>query len=170
MTDHIDSSESATPPLGLTWGIKRSFVRYVSFLPDVSVSIEGGAEATNGSYFNFAPNGGELDPHTGYGTLHFKGEVRMSGHGGMMRLDILDPWVALTPHGATLGIYAGAATGGIVLATLELPPPEALKTGTLWQDVPTFLAPGGVALFNDQYPVGQEMDPLFINFPITPAG
>ena len=148
MTDHLDSTDNAAPPLGLTWGIKRSFVRYVSFLPDVSVSIANGAEATNGSFFTFAPNGGELDPHTGFGTLHFKGEVHMSGHGGMMQLRIVDPWITLTPHGASLGMPTPAlepsstsGSAGIVLATLNLPSPERDETGMLWQDVPTSWRP-----------------------------
>lgn len=176
MTNQVDSPENHAPPVGLTWGIKRSFVRYVSFLPDCSVSFQDGAEATNGSFFTFTPAGGSLDPHTGFGTLRFKGEVQMSGHGGMMRLQLLDPWVAFTPSGATLGIAApgahdavGSPADGISVATLELPQPESAGAGLLWQDIRTTLTSEGAALFNDQYPAGQEMDPLFIHLPDAPT-
>lgn len=176
MTNPTNSPEDSAPPTGLTWGIKRSFVRYLSFLPDASMSIENGAEATSGSFFTFAPNGAELDPQTGQGTLRFKGEVRMSGHGGMMRLQLLNPWITLRPEGATLSIATpgttdaepGATANGLALVTFKLPQLEDSGAGLLWQDVPTFLTADGAALFNDQYPVGQDMDPIFIHLP-TPA-
>jgi hypothetical protein len=168
MTNQTDSPENSAPPLGLTWGIKRSFVRYLSFLPDASMSIENGAEATNGSFFTFEPNGAELDPQTGEGTLRFKGEVRMSGHGGMMRLQLLDPWITLGPEGATL-LVSTPGTTGIAVVTFKLPQLEDSAAGFLWQDVPTFLTADGAALFNGQYPVGQEMDPLFIRLPASAA-
>lgn len=177
MTNQTDSAETSTPPPGLTWGIKRSFVRYFSFLPDASMSIDNGAEATNGSFFTFEPNGADLDLHTGRGTLRFKGEVRMSGHGGMMRLQLLDPWITLSPKGATLSVSTPGSSdpessimpSGIALATLELPQLQDRGASLLWQDVPTFLTADGAALFNDQYPVGQEMDPLFIHLPAPAA-
>jgi hypothetical protein len=141
------------------------------------MSIENGAEATNGSFFTFEPNGAEVDPQTGQGTLRFKGEVRMSGHGGMMRLQLRDPWITLGAEGATLSVSTPGTAGadssntanGIPLVTLKLPQLEDLGTGLLWQDVPTFLTADGTALFNDQYPVGQEMDPIFIHLPAPAA-
>lgn len=177
MSNPTESPTDSAPPLGLTWGIKRSFVRYLSFLPDASMSIDNGAEATNGSFFTFKPNGAELDPQTGRGTLRFTGEVRMSGHGGMMRLQLLNPWITLTPEGATLSVSTPGSSGsdsdttpkGIVLVTLKLPHLDNMGAGLLWQDVPTFLTTDGAALFNDQYPVGQEMDPLFIHLPAPAA-
>jgi len=50
---HADADPPALPPLGLTWGIKRSFVRYLSGLPDAQVSATDGAEIVEGSLFNF---------------------------------------------------------------------------------------------------------------------
>jgi Htaa. len=174
MNEHVTTLENSMPPLGLTWGIKRSFVRYLSFLPDVSVAIADGAEATNGSFFTFAPDGGGLDTATGMGNLNFRGAVRMSGHGGMMQLHIQNPWISLSPEGATLkmalpgnNVAANSKSSEMILANLTLSAPHQSESGILWQDVSAFLSEEGATLFNDQYPVGQEMDPMFIHVPHT---
>lgn len=156
------------PPLGLTWGVKRSFVSYLSHLPDASVSAAGGADIVNGSFFNFAPAGGDYDPATGLGTLRFSGDVRLSGHGGMMRIQLRDPWVSVTEGGMEFGttLEGPGGLGGdqpCTLARLSGQSPQRTEGRLLWLDVATLLTADGSGIFNDQYPKGQEMDPLFIH-------
>lgn len=171
LPEHSGTGLSLPPP-GLTWGIKRSFVKYLSYLPDAAVSAADGADIVNGSFFNFAPDGGDFDPSTGLGTLQFKGDVRLSGHGGMMRVRLLNPWVTVTGAGAELGVSGHASdtpsripTIPPVLAELSAGTPLLTEGRLLWLDLTTRLSADGTGVFNDQYPLGQEMDPLFIHVP-----
>lgn len=171
LPDHSGTSLRLPPP-GLTWGIKRSFVKYLSYLPDAAVSAAAGADIVDGSFFNFAPDGGDFDPSTGLGTLQFKGDVRLSGHGGMMRVRLLNPRVTVTATGTELGVSdhvsdrpARIPTALPVLAELSGGTPLLTEGRLLWLDLMTRLSADGTGVFNDQYPLGQEMDPLFIHIP-----
>jgi len=164
---HADADRPALPPLGLTWGIKRSFVRYLSSLPDAQVSATDGAEIIEGSLFHFTPDGGSFDPGTRTGTLRFRGDVRLSGHYGMMFVQLLDPWIEFTADGAALTIGEPGDENRYALVTLQAAPdsPVDANGSLLWEGVQTALTAEGSQTFNDQYPAGQPMDPLFIRIP-----
>ncbi|CAH0288569.1 hypothetical protein SRABI26_04158 [Arthrobacter sp. Bi26] len=174
----------------LRWGIKRTFISYLSRLPDGSVSADSGASIVSGSYFQFAPDGGgpageagsPADPRTaedptpaGIGTAgirRFRGQVRLSGHHGMMSLFVADPWLEFDAEGAVLSVAdPGQAPGsGARLELLRLAVPKVAGTqvagpeaaGTDWTELPAQLAPAAVDLFNGQYAAGEEMDPVFL--------
>ena len=161
----------------LRWGIKRSFISYLSRLPDGSVSADAGASIVSGSYFQFEPDGGgsaadaearaagapaDLAPA---GVRKFRGQVRLSGHHGMMSLFVADPWLEFSADGAVLSVedpQRVPGSGGR-LELLRLTAPGALDVaGTGWTELPAQLAPGAVELFNGQYAAGEEMDPVFL--------
>lgn len=168
----------------LRWGIKRSFISYLSRLPDGSVSADAGASIVSGSYFQFAPDCGGLvgeagsaDPGTaedptpaGVGTAgirRFRGQVRLSGHHGMMSLFVADPWLEIDAGGAVLSVAdPGQMPGsGARLELLRLAVPKVAGTAvavTRWTELPARLAPAAVDLFNGQYAAGEEMDPVFL--------
>ena len=166
----------------LRWGIKRSFISYLSRLPDGSVSADAGASIVSGSYFQFAPDGGgpvgeagSADPGTaedptpaGVGTAgirRFRGQVRLSGHHGMMSLFVADPWLEFDAEGAVLSVAdPGQVPGsGARLELLQLAVPVGPDVaGTGWTELPAQLAPAAVDLFNGQYAAGEEMDPVFL--------
>ena len=155
-------------PLGapvLRWGIKRSFISYLSRLPDGSVSAEAGASIVSGSYFQFEPDGGGSADLAPAGVRKFKGQVRLSGHHGMMSLFVADPWLEFGADGAVLSVedpQQPPGSGGR-LELLRLAVPGALDVaGTEWTELPTQLAPAAVELFNGQYAAGEEMDPVFL--------
>ena len=118
----------------LRWGIKRSFISYLSRLPDGSVSAGAGASIISGSYFQFEPDGGApadaaAPPSAGApedpvqaGVHRFRGEVRLSGHHGMMSLFVADPWLEFGAAGAVLSVAdpQQAPGGGARLELLRL--------------------------------------------------
>src|SRR5512134_1772276 len=84
---HVNPANAAPdelPPLGLSWGIKRSFVDYIASLPDGSVSATDGATVSGTSLFCFSPETSDYDVARGTGVLRFRGDVRLAGHHGML--------------------------------------------------------------------------------------
>ncbi|MCG2621278.1 HtaA domain-containing protein [Arthrobacter sp. I2-34] len=179
MTDYLEDFAStagpaALPPLGLTWGLKRSFISYLSRLPDRAVSATRGASVIESSLFNFSPDGGTFDPQTGLGTMRFRGDVRLSGHYGMMFVHIADPWIEFAADHATFSIAKTQGLGSenprLPLAMLDVAAPTPAGGSYVWDGLPIALAPEGTSIFDDQYPAGQPMDPLFIRYPDPARG
>jgi Htaa len=151
----------------LRWGIKRSFISYLSRLPDGSVSADAGASIVSGSYFQFESDGGgsAADAGAPAAVRKFRGQVRLSGHHGMMSLFVADPWLEFTAGGAVLSVedpqQAPGSGGRLELLRLAVPGGSE-DAGAEWTELPAQLAPAAVELFNGQYPAGEEMDPVFL--------
>ena len=166
----------------LRWGIKRSFISYLSRLPDGSVSADAGASIVSGSYFQFEPDGGAsvADAAAPAAVRKFRGHVRLSGHHGMMSLFVADPWLEFGAAGAVLSVADPQQVPGsgarLELLRLAVPartgfsgtgaagrePAGPEVAGTEWKELPAQLAPAAVELFNGQYAAGEEMDPVFL--------
>lgn len=164
-----DDAEEQLPP-GLTWGLKRSFVRYVSFLPDGGHSVADGASLVHGNFFHFEPAvGSSYDPVTGTGTLRFRGDVRLTGHHGMLFVMIADPWVELRDGVAVLSVVDHREwpdrSHRLDLATLDVPAPAQAGDPWVWPETRAALSADSQWLFNDQYAPGEELDPLFMVVP-----
>lgn len=151
----------------LRWGIKRSFIDYLSRLPDGSVSADAGASIVSGSYFQFEPDGGASAAEAGWpaGVRKFRGQVRLSGHQGMMSLFVTDPWLEFGAEGVLLSVADPRRTPGSEarLELLRLAVPRGPESAaTEWTELPAQLAAAGVELFNGQYVAGEEMDPVLL--------
>lgn len=158
-------SPDPLPPLGLSWGIKRSFIDYINGLPDASVSAVDGATVDEAGLFRFAPDSSDYDAARGTGILRFRGDVRLSGHHGMMFVRLLDPWIAFTGGRGILSISTGDAVAQdrTAVASLRAGRPSQAADGSLaWADVEVAITDEGSELFDGQYAAGQPMDPLFI--------
>ena len=70
------------------WGVKASLLDYVRGMPDGKVAVDGAIESADG--FTFPSAAGPDD-----GILRFSGSVTLTGHSGMMRVVIADPWLAV---------------------------------------------------------------------------
>jgi hypothetical protein len=161
-------SPDPLPQPGLSWGIKRSFIDYIHGLPDASVSAVDGAVMDPAPAFRFAPDRSDYDVETGTGVLRFRGDVRLSGHQGMMFVRLLDPWIALTGGRGILSISTGEDAGQdrTAVAVLRAGAPIAAADGSLtWSDIEVAITDEGSALFDGQYAAGQPMDPLFVRLP-----
>lgn len=163
---NLESAASENlPPLGLTWGVKRSFISYLTRLPDGAVSATDGATVVASSLFNFAPDSSDYDVSTATGAVRFSGDVRMAGHHGMMFVRLLDPWIEFREDQAELSVMTIDDDGGfqrIALGTLPPVAPESVPGASIWQGVDVALTLAGSEVFNQQYSAGQEMDPVFI--------
>jgi hypothetical protein len=157
------------PRPGLTWGLKRSFIRYISTLPDGTHTETAGATLEPPSLFRFSPTGSDLDPTTGLGTMRFRGEVRLGGHRGMLGVLIADPWVKMTAGGAVLSVVDARhwpdRSRRLALATLASVRPAETPDGLVWGPVPAHLTAEGAHVFGGQYAAGEEMDTVVAYLP-----
>jgi hypothetical protein len=158
------------PPAGLIWGIKRSFISYISRLPDGAVTAQEGAGIVDGSFFRFEPDGGSFDPSTESGVLKFRGQVRLSGHYGMLSLFIADPWMEFTEGSGVLSIVDvdGWPNRSSRIPLLALPSTQPVSDGSglVLSETRALLSPEGAGIFNDQYQAGTEMDPVSMDLPV----
>ncbi|MEC5190880.1 MULTISPECIES: HtaA domain-containing protein [unclassified Arthrobacter] len=158
------ASPDPQPALGLSWGIKRSFVDYITSLPDGSVSATDGATVSDCSLFSFSPEASDYDFARGAGVLRFRGDVRLAGHHGMLLVRLLDPWITFTGGSGVLSISTGGggrhdrATVGFLAPSV----PRVDAGSWVWDNVDVVVSPEGSELFDGQYAAGQPMDPLFI--------
>jgi hypothetical protein len=166
------ASPDSLPPLGLIWGIKRSFIDYIGSLPDGSVSAADGASVLHSGLFCFAPDdaAGPRDAEAGYsaapgtGVLRFRGDVRLGGHHGMLLVRLLDPWVTFTGGTGVLSISTGGSSHDrTTVAFLRAAAPREFEGFLLWEHVEVVISPEGSELFDGQYAAGQPMDPLTIH-------
>jgi hypothetical protein len=153
--------------LGLSWGIKRSFVDYIASLPDGSVSATDGATVSGTTLFCFSPETSDYDVARGTGVLRFRGDVRLAGHHGMLLVRLLDPWVTFSSGSGVLTISTGDDGGQDRTAVGFLSPSKPRGAGgfLVWDHVDVVVSPDGSDLFDGQYAAGQPMDPLGIRVP-----
>lgn len=158
------ASTDPLPPLGLTWGIKRSFIAYITNLPDGTVAATGGAAVVESTLFCFAPADSDYDAALGTGVLRFRGDVRLGGHHGMLFVRILDPWIAFTGGRGVLSISTGGSDpqDRIAVGFLHASAPREVEDHLVWEDVEVAISPEGAELFDGQYAAQQPMDPLLI--------
>lgn len=158
------ASPDLLPPLGLSWGIKRSFIDYIGGLPDGSVSATAGATVDARSQFCFSPGSSDFDAGRGTGVLRFRGDVRLAGHHGMLLVRLLDPWITFASGSGVLSISTGDGGGQDRTAVAFLSPskPRAADGSLVWDHVDVVISPEGSELFDGQYAAGQPMDPLTI--------
>ncbi len=123
------ASPDPLPALGLSWGIKRSFIDYINSLPDGSVSATDGATVAGSSLFCFSPESSDYDVARGTGVLRFRGDVRLAGHHGMLLVRLLDPWITFTSGSGVLSISTGDGGGQdrTVVAFLSPSKPRARR-------------------------------------------
>ncbi|MET1022390.1 MAG: HtaA domain-containing protein [Arthrobacter sp.] len=158
------ASSDPLPPLGLAWGIKRSFLDYIASLSDGSVSASDGASVTGSSLFCFSPEASDYDAALGTGVLRFRGDVRLAGHHGMLLVRLLDPWISFTSGRGVLSISTGDGGGENRAAVAFLGPakPRDADGSLVWEHVDVVISAEGSDLFDGQYAAGQPMDPLSI--------
>ncbi|MFC8451840.1 HtaA domain-containing protein [Kitasatospora sp. NPDC057223] len=174
----------------LDWGIKQSFLTYVTGpIAKGSWGLTGGAATVGGSTFRFHSATGTYDPETGALTAAFSGGVHFTGHqeNGVNALDMTIGRFTLRAGGSGgAGLYADVTskakdTGKVTtagqarLADLSLAGLDlrgAAGTLTL-SSVPATLTAAGASAFGNFYTAGTALDPLTLSVnlpaPTTPA-
>jgi hypothetical protein len=156
---------SSSPSIGLAWGVKGSFLTYLKHLPDREIYVGEGA-SVSGDRFHFpaGSEGGEYDVGQDKGLLKFAGDVRFSGHFGMLYVVFHDPWLEIKGRQGTLTVTDPAAlhdhSRRIPLFNLSLPAPVVSPGEARWSQISTALRPEGVAMFGDTYAPGESFAPM----------
>ncbi|MFF2956522.1 HtaA domain-containing protein [Kitasatospora sp. NPDC057965] len=168
----------------LDWGIKQSFLTYVTGpIAQGSWGLTGGAATVSGSGFRFHSATGTYDPASGALSAAFSGGVRFTGHqeSGANALDLsIGRLTFRAAPGGSAGLYADVSsksreTGQVSnasqakLADLSLAGVDlrgAAGTLTL-SNVPATLTDAGAKAFSGFYTAGTALDPvnLSVNLP-----
>ncbi|MER8183179.1 HtaA domain-containing protein [Kitasatospora sp. NPDC094015] len=173
----------------LDWGIKQSFLSYVTGpIAHGSWSLTQGAATVGGATFRFHSATGSYDPATGALSASFSGGVRFLGHqnaDGSHQLDLQLSRFAVKADGSGgAGLYADV-TGkdkdtGVVSSTSQTRLADLAfggvnlrgATGTLTvSNVPATLTAAGAKAFGGFYTAGTALDPvtLSVNLPAEQA-
>lgn len=138
----------------LEWGVKASFVGYISSLPD------GRIEAANGVYQ--VGNSLAFPVHPATDTpeneLWFNGRASFSGHGGMMKLDLIEP--RIENHDEKIFLTIGKEERVAIAELVETSVANAM--GLVKTRFSATLTEEGSKLFNGQYPAGQQLEEVTV--------
>lgn len=154
----------------LKWGVRESFVRYVASLPDGSFHCSAGAATgfpSAGPWtFEYVGESVRDDARV----LKFRGDLRFRGHGGMMFVMLLDPWLALGSTAAELSVVDLAAWPDTSVRTALARTPAGWTSEQFADavEVPLQLDQAGSELFNGIYPVGSALAPVHVDLTRTP--
>lgn len=155
--------------LGLHWGVKASFMDYIAAMPDSQASAVDGATATDGNVIVFEPaSPSPPRPEDADLLLAFRGHVRFSGHSGLLFVRITDPWITVRGGEAVLTIldpHMPKEKPRLPLARLTLEQRAAPDDIRIWISKDVHLMEEGMALFNEVYPAGEQMEPLAVFLP-----
>ena len=163
-TSDADSNPERTRA-GLSWGVKRSFARYIDAMPDGRRGAgQGATETERGVYFFELDDASDYDPVSGDGVIRYRGDLRYAGHGGMLFVMIVDPWIEFRGSTAVLTVLDAEhwpkRERRIELATLALDETATQRLPEGWAHLTARLTPGGSTVFNDVYPVGEILEPV----------
>ncbi|HKP08647.1 MAG TPA: HtaA domain-containing protein [Microbacterium sp.] len=147
----------------LRWNVKQSFRDYVGELPD-------GEEVWTGAAGGISDDGDLVFPAVEMilGTrpeddlrFVFEGGVRFAGYGGMLRVEIRDPWLEVGESTSALTVDVappGSTARRVAIATLEGRPQMVEGGVVVWNPGSTALTAAGAALLGSVYPPGTEAD------------
>lgn len=148
----------------LRWGVKRSFLDYLSGMADFELRMgEGARVLPRERAFSF-PVAGTGDGEA-VGAVRFAGVLSFTAHLGALRVLIAEPWLEPAPGGARLTVSRpeewGAGPARFVLADLQRAE-ELDEDGWAATRFDAVLAPDGVALFAGVYPPGEPFEPVVL--------
>lgn len=161
-TTASDTVPADTAAFGLTWGVKASFMGYISGLQDGSIVLSEGATLTPAGtvHFPFA----QTHETDGAQWIRTTGAVAFSGHYGMLAVTLRNLALRVTPEGATL--LTEQDNGFYPIADVALPEPDESAEAFVWDAAAVALNDKGEAYFS-QYPAGTAMDALRVALPLA---
>lgn len=156
---------------GLRWGLKRSFIDYVRRMPDGRGTVGDGAIPVGPGDLFYEHDAARSTERVSGGpwVLAFRGDVRFSGHYGMLFVRVAHPWLEMDGGAGVLTIEDPGARDGaprVRLATATLRRLGDRDGTELWGSDDVALTAEGVELFNDVYAEGEPFEPLLVQLPI----
>jgi hypothetical protein len=174
----MSAEEDSAPPSGLVhglrWGIKRSFIEYVQRMPDGRGWVGDGALpiAPNDIFFQFdAPN--SADSAESAAVLAFTGDVRFTGHYGMLFVRVARPRLHVSGNTAVMTIedsQGGEQSSRVPLVTAELELIETRDGTEIWGGANVHLSDTAVELFNEVYAAGEPFETFVVQIPAGKLG
>jgi len=171
------STGSPEPVFGMRWGIKGSFIDYVRRMPDGKGWLGKGAVPVSEHEILFALKETGTRPTTASGMERFwafGGEVRFSGHFGMLYVSLAAPELTRSEARTELTVVAPFSKTEklerLPLVTLRLeeqPAPDGVQG---WHGTDVRLTEAGAGLFNDVYAPGEPFEPLTVTLPALDDG
>ncbi|MFJ8045021.1 HtaA domain-containing protein [Kitasatospora sp. NPDC096147] len=169
----------------LDWGIKHSFLSYVTGpIAKGSWSLTGGASTVGGDTFRFHSATGSYDPESGALTAALSGGVNFKGHesNGTFALDMKLSRFTVKAGSGSGGLYADvvskakdtgtvSSASQVKLADLGLGGIDLRGQGgtiTL-SGVPATMTAAGATAFGNFYPAGTQLDPLTLSVNVKAA-
>ncbi|QSE92779.1 HtaA domain-containing protein [Rhodococcus pseudokoreensis] len=150
----------------LLWGVRESYVNYVRSLPDGAVHCADGVRALDdvGGRAAWAFEHAESAPiDADPDELRFRGDLRFAGHGGMMFVMILDPWISFTATGVRMTVVdLDAWPDTSVRMTLAESLPGWRRQADCLAEIPIALHEAGCQVFGNIYPAGTPLSPVRI--------
>lgn len=154
---------------GLRWGIKASFVDYVRRMPDGKGSVGNGAVPIGaGDLFYSYDAEASTTRDDGRQIWAFRGDVRFSGHFGMLFVRIAHPRIEVDSAWSVLTIEDPEGREDAPRVPLVTARPRQVpgKDGVVvWVADEVALTAEGVALFNEVYAEGEPFEPLVVQLP-----
>ncbi|WP_164737150.1 HtaA domain-containing protein [Georgenia sp. SYP-B2076] len=163
----------ATTP-GLTWAVKDSLLSYIEALDDGTVEALAPASRSGAGFLFPWDEGGSGDLGSGHhlgapdGDLAFLGAVRLTGHWGMLDVELREPRVTLSDGtGALLVRERGSRDPGkwLPFADLAVEEPQVDAGGATFLAAAASLTGHGRLLLGGQYDAGTPLSRLHITFP-----
>lgn len=168
---------------GLCWGVKPSFIAYVSRMPDGRAYLGKGVALNAREELLFeldeeaastAPDGAVSDgavPGTADHIFAFRGEVLFRAHMGMLTVLLSRLRIALSGQQGELTVADPEHDDGrrLRLVTCTVGDPAVIGGVKRWDAADVRLTAEGVALFGDVYPAGEPFAPLMITIPDVAA-
>jgi len=146
----------------LSWGIKSSFISYVTGpIANGSVSVYGGAGYSGGLVHFPQGSADAFDRASGNGTVGYRGTVAFTGHHGELDLAFTDPVITVSGASGSLSVVSGGSR--ITLATLAIGSGSRSvdASGAItWSGVPATLTAAGATAFAGFYGAGTALDPV----------
>lgn len=164
------ASGSSAGAGSLTWGVRTSFREYITGpIANGSISVSGGARASGSTAWTF-PQQGAAD---GDGGASYRGDVRFTGHGGILDLTFSDPKV-VTSSANRAGLSVSVGSRRVDIADLNLAggSTSTQDGATVHRGVPATLTSSGAGIFayngSSFYQAGEALDP--VTFVVGSAG
>jgi hypothetical protein len=158
--------DAATTSGWLSWGVKESFRSYLTGpIAHGAITVSGGARA-DGAGFRFGQSATTADPPRATGTSSYRGQVRFSGHAGVLDLAMSSPRVEVSSSTSAVLSLAVSGFGRVRLASLDLAggSRSAGSDWVGWSGVPARLTAAGTKVFayngSAFYPAGTALDPV----------
>jgi hypothetical protein len=173
MPETNDKTPEQPPGPSLTWSIKRSLLRYIASMPDGRCSVTDGADVEQAEGTNrFCYEFDSLATETGDLVAKYRGDVRFSGHHGMLFIRLADPEVVIgADRRGTLSVpaeaTASAARINLVRFVLENSGHQPGPGLEAYQATSVRLTAEGADVFGGVYGDAEPFDDFNLTLPST---